>query len=128
MHRGWLGVRIQAVTDEIAESLGLDKARGALVASVNDKGPAQAAGIQPGDVVLTFDGKAVEDMRRLPRLVAETPVDKTVARDRLAQAQGDDRRGQGRPARRERRAAGQRAGHPKKDTAAGAAAWSRRWA
>jgi serine protease Do len=79
VHRGWLGVRIQEVTDEIAESLGLDKARGALVASVSDKGPAQAAGIQPGDVILSFDGKDVGDMRHLPRLVAETPVDKTVA-------------------------------------------------
>jgi serine protease Do len=67
VHRGWLGVRIQAVTDEIAESLGLDKAKGALVASVSDNGPAQAAGIQPGDVILTFDGKQVEDMRHLPR-------------------------------------------------------------
>jgi len=78
VHRGWLGVRIQAVTDEIADSLGLDKARGALVASVNDNGPAQAAGIQAGDVILTFDGKPVDDMRHLPRLVAETPVDKIV--------------------------------------------------
>ncbi|MBV9153095.1 MAG: DegQ family serine endoprotease [Alphaproteobacteria bacterium] len=78
VHRGWLGVRIQAVTDEIAESLGLDKARGALVASVNDNGPAQNGGIQPGDVILSFDGKAVTDMRHLPRLVAETPVDKAV--------------------------------------------------
>ncbi len=78
VHRGWLGVRIQAVTDEIAESLGLDKARGALVASVSDKGPAQSAGIQPGDVILDFDGKDVGDMRHLPRLVAETPVDKKV--------------------------------------------------
>jgi serine protease Do len=78
VHRGWLGVRIQAVTDEIAESLGLNRARGALVASVSDKGPAQNAGIQPGDVILDFDGKDVGDMRRLPRLVAETPVDKRV--------------------------------------------------
>ncbi|MGH7031260.1 MAG: DegQ family serine endoprotease, partial [Stellaceae bacterium] len=78
VHRGWLGVRIQEVTAEIADSLGLDKARGALVASVTDKGPAQVAGIQPGDVVLSFTGKEVGDMRRLPRLVAETPVDKTV--------------------------------------------------
>jgi serine protease Do len=78
VHRGWLGVRIQAVTDEIAESLGLDKARGALVASVSDKGPAQAAGIEPGDVILTFDSKTVDDMHRLPRLVAETPVNKAV--------------------------------------------------
>jgi serine protease Do len=79
VHRGWLGVRIQAVTDEIADSLGLDKAHGALVASVTDNGPAQVAGIQPGDVILTFDGKEVMDMRHLPRLVAETAVDKVVA-------------------------------------------------
>ncbi|HEX3952723.1 MAG TPA: DegQ family serine endoprotease [Stellaceae bacterium] len=78
VHRGWLGVRIQAVTDEIAESLGLDKARGALVASVNDNGPAQSSGIQPGDVILTFDGKPVTDMKHLPRLVAETAVGKSV--------------------------------------------------
>jgi serine protease Do len=78
VHRGWLGVRIQAVTDEIAESLGLDKARGALIASVAENGPAQAAGIQAGDVVIGFAGKPVGDMRRLPRLVAETPVDQTV--------------------------------------------------
>jgi serine protease Do len=76
--RGWLGVRIQGVSDEIAESLGLDKARGALVASVSDKGPAQVAGIQPGDIVVKFDGKDVPDMKRLPRLVAETPIDKSV--------------------------------------------------
>jgi serine protease Do len=74
--RGWLGVNIQSVTDEIAESLGLDKPRGALIASVRDGGPAQVAGIQPGDVVLDFDGKEVTDMRRLPRIVAETPIDK----------------------------------------------------
>ena len=66
------------MTDEIAESLGLDKAKGALVASVSEDGPAQAAGIQAGDVVLSFDGREVSDMRRLPRLVAETPVGKTV--------------------------------------------------
>jgi serine protease Do len=74
--RGWLGVNIQSVSDEIAESLGLDKPRGALIASVHDSGPAQKAGIQPGDVVLTFDGKEVTDMRHLPRIVAETPIDK----------------------------------------------------
>ncbi|MBO0737436.1 MAG: DegQ family serine endoprotease [Alphaproteobacteria bacterium] len=78
VHRGWLGVRIQAVTDEIAESLGLDKAKGALIASVSENGPAQAAGLQAGDVVLSFDGREVSDMRRLPRLVAETPVGKSV--------------------------------------------------
>ncbi|HEX6441124.1 MAG TPA: DegQ family serine endoprotease [Stellaceae bacterium] len=78
VHRGWLGVRIQAVTDEIAESLGLDKAKGALVASVNDNGPAQSGGVQPGDVILSFNGKSVADMRHLPRLVAGTAVNKTV--------------------------------------------------
>ena len=78
VHRGWLGVRIQGVTDEIADSLGLDKARGALVAGVTDKGPAQASGIKPGDVIVKFDGKPVADMKQLPRIVAETPVDKTV--------------------------------------------------
>ena len=76
--RGWLGVNIQSVTDEIAESLGLDKARGALVARVTEKGPADQAKIQPGDVVIRFDGREVPDMRRLPRMVAETPVEKTV--------------------------------------------------
>ncbi|MFI4948581.1 MAG: DegQ family serine endoprotease [Alphaproteobacteria bacterium] len=78
VHRGWLGVRIQAVTAEIAESLGLDKPSGALVASVSDKGPAQLGGIEPGDVILSFDGKKVADMRHLPRLVAESTVGKTV--------------------------------------------------
>jgi serine protease Do len=76
--RGWLGVNIQNVTDEIAESLGLDKPKGALIASVHDGGPAQVAGIQPGDVVLMFDGKPIDDMRELPRIVAETPIDKSV--------------------------------------------------
>lgn len=76
--RGWLGVRIQTVTDEIAESLGLDKARGALVASVTEGGPAEKAKFQAGDIILTFDGKGVEDMRALPRIVAETPIEKEV--------------------------------------------------
>jgi serine protease Do len=78
VHRGWLGVRIQAVTAEISENLGLDKPYGALVASVSDNGPAQTGGIQPGDVILSFDGKRVSDMRHLPRLVAESTVGKTV--------------------------------------------------
>ncbi len=76
--RGWLGVRIQSVTDEIAESLSLDKARGAMVAGVDDKGPAAAAGIVAGDIILTFDGKAIADMRSLPRVVAETKIGETV--------------------------------------------------
>ncbi|HEX2151475.1 MAG TPA: Do family serine endopeptidase, partial [Stellaceae bacterium] len=78
VRRGWLGVRIQAVTDEVAETLGLDKSRGALIASVNENGPAQTGGIQPGDVILSFDGKPVSDMRHLPRVVAGTKAGKTV--------------------------------------------------
>ena len=78
VRRGWLGVHIQAVTEEIAESLGLKKAEGALVASIIKKGPAEKAGIKPGDVILTFDGKNVTEMRKLPRIVAETDVDKKV--------------------------------------------------
>lgn len=76
--RGWLGVRIQTVTDEIAETLGLDKARGAMIASVTKEGPAEAAKIEAGDVVLTFDGKPVDSMRELPRIVAETPIGRKV--------------------------------------------------
>ena len=78
VERGWVGIRIQQVTDEIAESLGLDKARGALVTDVDQNGPAAKAKLQPGDVILSFDGKPIERTRQLPRLVAETPADKTV--------------------------------------------------
>jgi len=74
--RGWLGVRIQQVTDEIAESLNIKPARGALVAGVDDKGPAKPAGIEPGDVIVKFDGKDIKEMRDLPRAVADTPVGK----------------------------------------------------
>ncbi len=74
--RGWLGVRIQTVTDEIAESLGLDNATGALVAGLSEDGPAAEAGIKQGDIILSFDGKAVEEMRELPRIVAETRIGK----------------------------------------------------
>src|SRR5215831_20683086 len=74
--RGWLGVRIQQVTDEIAESLSIKPARGALVAGVDDKGPAKPAGIEPGDVIVKFDGKDIKEMRDLPRVVADTPVGK----------------------------------------------------
>lgn len=77
--RGWLGVRIQTVTDEIAESLGLDRAHGALIASVTEGGPAEKANLKAGDIVLEFDGKEVSDMRALPRIVAETPIEKEVS-------------------------------------------------
>jgi serine protease Do len=76
--RGWLGVQIQSVSDEIAESLGLGKARGALIGDVFKDGPAAKADIQSGDIVLSFDGKDVETMRDLPKIVADTPVDKEV--------------------------------------------------
>ena len=76
--RGWLGVRIQTVTDDLAESLGLDSASGALVASVSEGSPAAEAGVEVGDVILTFDGKEVESMRRLPRIVAETEIGREV--------------------------------------------------
>ena len=74
--RGWLGVRIQTVTEEIAQGLGLDDATGALVANVTAGGPAKMAKVEVGDVILKFDGKAVTEMRQLPRIVAETPVGK----------------------------------------------------
>lgn len=76
--RGWLGVRIQTVNEEIAESLGLKEAQGALVASLTPEGPAEAAGIQAGDVILRFNGEDVEAMRQLPRIVAETDIDTKV--------------------------------------------------
>src|SRR5499427_7920706 len=76
--RGWLGVRIQQVTDEIADSLSLKPARGALVAGIDEKGPAKPAGIEPGDVIVKFDGKDVKEMKDLPRIVADTPVGKDV--------------------------------------------------
>ncbi len=76
--RGWLGVRIQSVDDNIAETLGLGTARGALVAGVDEKGPAKVAGLEAGDVIVTFDGKPVKESRDLPRLVGQTAVGKTV--------------------------------------------------
>ncbi|MDO5641087.1 MAG: Do family serine endopeptidase [Paracoccus sp. (in: a-proteobacteria)] len=82
--RGWLGVKIQRVTPEIAESLGLASDRGAMVTDVFD-GPAQAGGIRPGDVIVTFDGRDIQDDRDLVARVAQAPigesVDVTVMRD-----------------------------------------------
>src|SRR3954454_14544254 len=78
LRRGWLGVRIQSVTDEIAQSLKIKPPRGALGAGADDKGPAKPAGIEPGDVVVKFDGKDVKDPKDLSRVVADTAVGKEV--------------------------------------------------
>lgn len=72
--RGWIGVRIQSVTDEIAESLSLDKARGALVAGVTKDGPAEVAGLIAGDIILSFNGQDIQDMKYLPRYAADADI------------------------------------------------------
>ncbi len=76
--RAWLGVSIQPMTPELARSLNVDKARGALVAEVNDKSPAEKAGIKRGDVIVAYDGKNVDQSASLPALVASSAVGKTV--------------------------------------------------
>jgi len=76
--RGWLGVRIQDVTKEIAEIEKLDEPRGALVASVAEKSPSQKAGIRSGDIILEFDGRKIQEMKELPIIVARTKVGKKV--------------------------------------------------
>jgi serine protease Do len=76
--RGWIGVSIQSVSEDIAESLGMTGAKGALVSSVAPDGPAAKAGIKTGDVIVTFDGQDVSEMRVLPRIVANTAIGKTV--------------------------------------------------
>jgi len=78
VQRGWLGVRIQSVDEDIAEGFGLSEPTGALVASVTAGGPAEQAGIVAGDVIVSFDGKPIPTMRMLPRVVAETDVGKAV--------------------------------------------------
>jgi serine protease Do len=78
VRRGWIGVRIQDVTDEFAQTQGMEQAMGALIAGTNEGGPAEAAGIKEGDIVVEFDGKRVETMRALPRMVADTPPEKEV--------------------------------------------------
>ena len=76
--RGWLGVRIQVVTKEIAEVEKLDEPRGALVASVAEKSPSDKAGIKAGDIILEFNGTEIKEMKELPTIVAQTEVGKTV--------------------------------------------------
>ena len=110
IRRGWLGVKIQQVTDEIAESLNIKPARGALVAGIDDKGPAKPAGIEAGDVIVKFDGKDIKEMRDLPRIVADTPVGRGRRGDHRPQGQGREEDREARPARR-RRQAGEGLGH-----------------
>jgi serine protease Do len=81
--RGWLGVKIQSVTEDIAETLGVKESTGALVAGITPDSPAAKAGLEAGDVITKFDGKDVSTMRGLPRLVAQTPIGKTVELEAL---------------------------------------------
>jgi serine protease Do len=76
--RGWLGVKIQSISEDIAESLGVPENTGALVSGVTPESPAAKAGFEAGDVIMKFDGKTVSTMRGLPRLVAQAPIGKTV--------------------------------------------------
>jgi serine protease Do len=78
VERGWIGARIQPVTDEIAEAIGLDKGRGAMIAMVDASSPAAQAKLQPGDVILAYDGKPIDRSRQLPRLVADTPPETAI--------------------------------------------------
>lgn len=72
--RGWVGINVQPVTSDMARALGLPGPRGAIVSRVEEDGPADAGGLSPGDVILAFNGMPVPDDRRLPRIVAETPI------------------------------------------------------
>jgi serine protease Do len=79
VERGWIGARIQPVTEDLAAAVGLDKSRGAMIAAVDPDSPAAVAKLLPGDVILAYDGKPIERSRQLPRLVADTPPEKRVA-------------------------------------------------
>ncbi len=76
--RGWLGVVVQTMTPDLAESFNIDKGKGALVADIDEAGPAARAGIQKGDIILSFDGKDIKEMNELPLLVAQTAIGKKV--------------------------------------------------
>ena len=76
--RGWLGVKIQTVTDDIAETLGVPENTGALVSAVTPGSPAEKGGLEAGDVIMKFDGKDVTTMRGLPKIVAQTPIGKSI--------------------------------------------------
>jgi serine protease Do len=85
--RGWLGVKIQSVTEDIAETLGVAENTGALVSAVTPESPAAKGGIQTGDVIMKFDGKDVSSMRGLPKMVAQTPIGKSVDVELLRKGQ-----------------------------------------
>ncbi len=85
--RGWLGVKIQSISEDIGESLGVPENTGALVAGVTPDSPAAKGGIEPGDVILKFDGKDVSTMRGLPKLVAQAQIGKSVEVEVLRQGQ-----------------------------------------
>jgi serine protease Do len=88
--RGWLGVHVQNVTEEVAESFGLQEPKGALIAKVSPDGPAAVAGLEASDVILKFDGQPIDNMRALPRAVAATPIGKSVAVEVLRQGKTMD--------------------------------------
>lgn len=77
-HRGWLGVKIQDVSEEIADSVGMTKPMGALILEITKGGPADKAGLMAGDILMQLDGKDIAEMRHLPRMVAETKIGKSV--------------------------------------------------
>ncbi len=85
--RGWLGVKIQTVTDDIAETLGVPENTGALISAVTPESPAAKAGLEAGDVIMKFDGKDVSTMRGLPKIVAQTQIGKAVDVDVLRKGQ-----------------------------------------
>jgi serine protease Do len=89
--RGWLGVSVQEVTPDLAKSFDLKEKKGALVAQVASGGPAEKAGIERGDVILGFDGKEIAESKDLPRIVASTPVGKTVTVKLLRNGKAMDR-------------------------------------
>ena len=78
VERGWIGARIQPVTEELADSVGLDKGRGAMIAAIDPGSPAATAKLHPGDVILSYDGKPIDRSRQLPRMVADTKPDQSV--------------------------------------------------
>jgi serine protease Do len=78
VRRGWIGVRIQDVTEDVAAGLGMERAAGAFIAGLTEDGPAANAGIKEGDIVVEFNGRRVDTMRALPRIVADTPPGESV--------------------------------------------------